>query len=87
MNWSKVKKFFVTFEICLLTTSVYIGSSIYSAGTESVMATFGVSQVAATLGLTLFVAGYGTLRHLTKAPMYADGFLFRPWPYDLGSYV
>jgi MFS transporter, DHA1 family, multidrug resistance protein len=59
MNWSKGKKFFVTFEICLLTTSVYIGSSIYSAGTESVMQTFGISQVAATLGLTLFVAGYG----------------------------
>ncbi|EME87996.1 Benomyl/methotrexate resistance [Pseudocercospora fijiensis CIRAD86] len=58
-NWSLFKKCFVTFEICLLTTSVYIGSSIYSAGTQSVMATFGVSQVAATLGLCLFVAGYG----------------------------
>ncbi|KAL9534651.1 Caffeine resistance protein [Sphaerulina musiva] len=57
--WSTGKKCFVTFEICLLTTSVYIGSSIYSAGTQSVMATFGVSQVAATLGLCLFVAGYG----------------------------
>lgn len=58
-NWSFAKKCLVTFEICLLTTSVYIGSSIYSAGTENVMATFGVSRVAATLGLTLFVAGYG----------------------------
>lgn len=58
MNWSLFKRCFVTFEICLLTTSVYIGSSIYSAGTQSVMATFGVSQVAATLGLCLFVAGY-----------------------------
>lgn len=59
-NWSRFKRCFVTFEICLLTTSVYIGSSIYSAGERSVMATFGVSQVAATLGLCLFVAGYGT---------------------------
>lgn len=59
-NWSLFKKCFVTFEICLLTTSIYIGSSIYSAGTTSVEETFGVSQVAATLGLTLFVAGYGT---------------------------
>ncbi|KAK5164954.1 GTPase-activating protein [Saxophila tyrrhenica] len=58
-NWSTFKKVFVTFEICLLTISVYIGSAIYSSGTESVMATFGVSRVAATLGLTLFVAGYG----------------------------
>ncbi|KAJ0122364.1 benomyl/methotrexate resistance protein [Diaporthe amygdali] len=37
---------------------VYIGSAIYSAGTQDVMRVFGVSQVAATLGLTLFVAGY-----------------------------
>ncbi|KAK3626500.1 GTPase-activating protein [Elasticomyces elasticus] len=59
MNWSLTKKVFVTFEICLLTTSVYIGSSIYSAGTQSVSGIFGVSTVAATLGLSLFVAGYG----------------------------
>lgn len=58
-NWSTFKKVFVTSQICLLTTSVYIGSSIYSAGTTDVVAIFGVSQVAATLGLCLFVAGYG----------------------------
>ncbi|KAL9597267.1 MAG: hypothetical protein Q9219_005248 [cf. Caloplaca sp. 3 TL-2023] len=39
--------------------SVYIGSAIYSAGTETVVKDFGVSQTKATLGLTLFVAGYG----------------------------
>ena len=59
MNWSQLKKFFVTFEICLLTFSIYIGSAIYSAGLESVEMEFGISQVAAELGLTLFVAGYG----------------------------
>lgn len=58
-NWTSGKKAFVTFELCLLTTSVYIGSSIYSAGTDSVVEIFGVSRVAATLGLCLFVAGYG----------------------------
>ncbi|KAK6842742.1 hypothetical protein PG990_005325 [Apiospora arundinis] len=58
-NWSRPKKFFVTFEICLLTFSVYIGSAIYSAGIMGVTKEFGVSPVAATLGLTLFVAGYG----------------------------
>lgn len=41
------------------TTSVYIGSAIYTAGIQGVMADFGVSQVVAVLGLTLFVAGYG----------------------------
>ncbi|KJX93934.1 caffeine resistance protein 5 [Zymoseptoria brevis] len=58
-NWGLFKKCFVTFQICLLTLSVYIGSSIYTSGLQSVMAVFGVSQVAAVLGLCLFVAGYG----------------------------
>lgn len=58
-NWSQAKKYFVTFQICLLTTSVYIGSSIYTAGVTDVVEVFGVSQVAAILGLCLFVAGYG----------------------------
>jgi MFS transporter, DHA1 family, multidrug resistance protein len=60
MNWLGRKKLFVTFEIRLLNFSVYIGSAIYFVGTESVTQQFGVSTVAATLGLTLFVAGYGT---------------------------
>ncbi|THZ98424.1 putative caffeine resistance protein 5 [Aureobasidium pullulans] len=58
-NWSQGKKFFVTFLICLLTTSIYIGSSIYSAGEQQITMVFGVSTVVATIGLTLFVAGYG----------------------------
>ncbi|EXJ94135.1 hypothetical protein A1O1_02528 [Capronia coronata CBS 617.96] len=58
-NWSTPKKFWVTFEICLLTFSVYVGSAIYSAGITDVSSQFGVSKVAATLGLTLFVLGYG----------------------------
>ncbi|MCJ1324732.1 hypothetical protein MMC10_001394 [Thelotrema lepadinum] len=59
LNWSRLKKVIVTAEICLLTTSVYIGSAIYSAGELGVVSQFGVSRVAATLGLTVFVAGYG----------------------------
>ena len=58
VNWSKPKKFFVTFNICLLTTSVYIGSSIYTAGLQDITRVFGVSDVAAEVGLTLFVLGY-----------------------------
>lgn len=56
LNWSQAKKLWVTFELCLLTFSVYIGSAIYSAGIEDVTRVFHVSEVAATLGLTLFVA-------------------------------
>ena len=58
----------MVFEICLLTTSVYLGSAIYTAGIVSVVETFHVSQVVAILGLTLFVAGYG-LGPMIFAPM------------------
>lgn len=58
-NWTQKKKFLVTFELCLLTTSIYIGSSIYSAGEQQITQVFGVSTVVATIGLTTFVAGYG----------------------------
>lgn len=58
-NWSTAKKYFVTFQICLLTTGIYIGSAIYSAGEQQITQVFGVSTVVATIGLTLFVAGYG----------------------------
>ena len=57
-NWSTPKKLFVTFQICLLTTSVYIGSAIYTAGLVGVQAQSHISQVKALLGLTLFVVGY-----------------------------
>ena len=57
-NWSTPKKLFVTFQICLLTTSVYIGSAIYTAGVQDITEKFKVSEVAALLGLTLFVLGY-----------------------------
>lgn len=57
-NWSTAKKVFVTFQICFLTTSVYIGSAIYTAGLQGVVQQFGVSNEAAHLGLTLFVIGY-----------------------------
>ena len=45
MNWSLFKKVFVTFEICLLTLSIYIGSAIYTPGIMGVMEQFSVSQV------------------------------------------
>ena len=57
-NWSTPKKLFVTFQICLLTTSVYIGSAIYTAGLQSIVVDFDISPVKALLGLTLFVIGY-----------------------------
>lgn len=59
LNWSMRRKAFVTGLLCLLTFSVYMGSAIYTPGVELVAEYFGVGTVTATLGLTLFVLGYG----------------------------
>lgn len=71
-NWSFWKKCWVTCQLCLLTLSIYIGSAIYTSGTEGIMQHFQVSQVVATLGLTLFVVGYGI------GPMFLAGFAEAP---------
>ncbi|CAG8210250.1 unnamed protein product [Penicillium olsonii] len=58
-NWSVTKKLLVSSMIWLLTFAIYIGSAIYSPGIPDAAQHFGISNVAATLGLTLFVLGYG----------------------------
>lgn len=64
----------------ILTFSVYIGSAIYTAGIQDVMLQFGVAQVPATLGLTLYVAGYG-LGPLIWSPMSEVPQVGRLWVY------
>lgn len=54
-NWSRNRKLLVTFQICVLNFGIYIGSSIYTPGEQDIMDKFGVSEVVATLGLSLFV--------------------------------
>jgi hypothetical protein len=55
---SLLKKCWVTLAIMLMTSSVYMGSSIYSPAITQTMTYFGLGQVTATLGLSLFVVGY-----------------------------
>ena len=54
-----LKKCWLTATVCLLTTSVYIGSAIFSAGIDDLSDKFDISSVVATLGMCVFVAGYG----------------------------
>ncbi|KAM0792603.1 hypothetical protein ACM66B_005264 [Microbotryomycetes sp. NB124-2] len=72
MNWSPARKWFVTGCLCLMTTSVYAGSSIYTPGLMEAMEALGVGQVVATLGLSLFVFGYAVgplvLSPITEIP-------------------
>ncbi|KAK8075988.1 MFS general substrate transporter [Apiospora phragmitis] len=58
-NWPVGLKHLIAFQLCLLNFAVYIASSIYVPGEASLMAEFGVSDIVATLGLSLFTLGYG----------------------------
>ncbi|KAJ4473819.1 major facilitator superfamily domain-containing protein [Lentinula aciculospora] len=64
LNWSTPKKFFVTGALSFMTFSVYVGSNF--------TAYFHTNLTVATLGLTLFVFGYGIgpmfLSSLTEIP-------------------
>ncbi|KAH9976873.1 MFS transporter [Lactifluus volemus] len=67
-NWSSARKAWVMFQTCLLTLAIYLGSAIYTAGIPYITTEFHVSTVAATVGLTAFVAGYG-LGPMVWAPL------------------
>ncbi|UKZ53521.1 hypothetical protein TrVGV298_007313 [Trichoderma virens] len=58
-NWPLVWKNLMMFQLCVLNFAVYMASSIYVPGELGVMKEFGVSEVVATLGLSLFTLGYG----------------------------
>ncbi|BGP16849.1 hypothetical protein JCM10213v2_004854 [Rhodosporidiobolus nylandii] len=60
LNWSTFKRTMVACQISFLTTCVYIGSAIYTPSEQGLMMEYNVSQTVTVLGLTLFIAGYGT---------------------------
>ncbi|KAJ4006662.1 hypothetical protein NW752_010662 [Fusarium irregulare] len=58
-NWTNNRRLGVALIICLYTFVVYTSSAIYTSSTEGIMHAFGVSQLKASLGLSLYVLGYG----------------------------
>uniref|UniRef100_A0A8H7NBC3 Major facilitator superfamily (MFS) profile domain-containing protein n=1 Tax=Bionectria ochroleuca TaxID=29856 RepID=A0A8H7NBC3_BIOOC len=58
-NWSRSKKYFVTFVLCVYTWVVYCAGPIYATAVEGIQEEFHVSAVASTLGLALYVLAYG----------------------------
>lgn len=58
-NWSNSKRALITTVICLYTFVVYTTSAIYTSSLEGIMKEFGVSTLVGTLGLSLYVLGYG----------------------------
>lgn len=58
-NWSNNKRGLITVIIALYTFVVYTSSAIYTTSSMGIMKEFGVSQLKASLGLSLYVLGYG----------------------------
>ncbi|CEP60784.1 MFS transporter LALA0_S01e18888g [Lachancea lanzarotensis] len=59
LNWSNRKKGFIVAQMMLLTTTTYMGASIYTPGQEEIQKEFHVGHVVGTLNLSLYVLGYG----------------------------
>ena len=57
-NWSRIKKGWTSVVILLYTFAIYIGSSLYTASEEDVTRIFGVSDIAASVSLSICVVGY-----------------------------
>lgn len=58
-NWGSWKKAYIGLQIFLYTFAVYAGSAIYTSSEPDVMRVFGVGQAKASLGLSMYVIGYG----------------------------
>lgn len=67
-NWSSLKKSSVMFVLCVYTFTVYCAGPTYSIAADQVQERFGVSVVAASLGLGLYVLAYG-IGDLLFAPL------------------
>lgn len=79
-NWSKMRKLAILIPLCLYTSVVYGASSMYIAGQEGVMERFNVGPVAASLGLAIYVVGYG-IGPLLWAPLSEIAVVGRNWVY------
>lgn len=85
-NWSLYKKLRVHFIINYANAAVYMFSSIYAASQEGVMHDFHVSQTVASLGLALFVLGYG-LGPIIFSPLADNARIGRNPPYVVSSII
>ncbi|KAH7402730.1 major facilitator superfamily domain-containing protein [Pyrenochaeta sp. MPI-SDFR-AT-0127] len=85
-NWPMSHKIFMTFIICLYTFAVYVGSSIYSSSQGAVIEIFGVSHVEGSLGIALYVLGYG-IGCLLFSPLSEIPAVGRNPPYAISGFL
>ncbi len=58
-NWSKDRKWAITFQLAMATFSVSFCSSCYSGGLASMDRELHITQVVGILGVSLYVLGFG----------------------------
>ena len=58
-NWGRAKKNWTSFLILLYTFGIYLGASIYTASTADISRIFHISPIAASIGLSVYIIGYG----------------------------
>lgn len=68
MNYPTMVKWAITMLVAVATLAVAFVSSAYSGGVREIMVEFGVVQIIATLGISLFVLGFA-IGPLIWAPM------------------
>ncbi|KFX89297.1 hypothetical protein V495_03328 [Pseudogymnoascus sp. VKM F-4514 (FW-929)] len=79
-NWSLGKKSWVGFLICLYTFVVYTGSAIYTASIPQVIEELHISEIDASLPLSLYVLAYG-MGPLVFSPLSEIPRIGRSWVY------
>ena len=87
-NWSKGKKATVVLQIYLYTLAVYMGSAIFTPSEPYIVEKLGVAPNVASLGLSMYVLGYG-MGPLLWSPLSEIPIIGRNPPYmvTLGIFV
>ena len=87
-NWSRSRKLVAGVQIYLLTLAIYMASAIYTPSIPYVMEEFNVSTTVASLGLSIYVLGYG-IGPLILSPLSELPAVGRSHPYVItfGIYI
>lgn len=85
-NWSQKKKALVILQIYMYTLAVYIAGAIYTPAIPQIIEQFGISGEVASLGLSMYVFGYG-VGPLLFSPMSEIPLVGRNPPYIVTFFI
>ncbi|KAF7194201.1 Cycloheximide resistance protein [Pseudocercospora fuligena] len=85
-NWPNSKKLWVGWIILQYTLAIYIAASLYTAAIPEMMERWNLGRVAASVGLSIYVIGYGT-GPLIMSPLSEIPWIGRNPPYVIGFFL